>query len=259
VPASSVTGEPEHFDGSGFRLEFVLENKTRNDYTVPSDFKLFSRDDRSSALSEIKVTFDHPFVVPAKERAEVTADIEYSCRTENMETGITTERPADDCFNEEFGHMSGLVGFDSATHTRVDIPKPTFQGGIPAGEASARPGPGANNDLGFRPAKPVEHGPWEDYQKPRADDRVRMTAPDKGDTFDRIAACMVADKLVISCKAQHFPPRHIAGDPYAELSWQDPLPTLPRPPAGATLDPNAGTCGAAYQWDNYCRAKKMSK
>ena len=66
-------GDPEHFEGSGFILEFVLENHTRTDYTVSQDLKLFARDDRSSALSELKVTLEHPYLIPAGERAEVAA------------------------------------------------------------------------------------------------------------------------------------------------------------------------------------------
>ena len=69
-------GDPEHFEGSGFILEFVLENHTRTDYTVSQDLKLFARDDRSSALSELKVTLEHPYLIPAGERAEVDANVD---------------------------------------------------------------------------------------------------------------------------------------------------------------------------------------
>ncbi|MGA2898597.1 MAG: hypothetical protein ABSE27_13515 [Acidobacteriaceae bacterium] len=136
VPANPTTGEPEHFEGSGFRVEFVLENHTRNDYTVPQDLKLFTRDDRSSALSELKATFDHPYVIPANERAEVDADVEYSCGVTDMGTGKKTERPEQECFNDEFGHVAGFVGFDFATHTRLDLPRPTFSKGWAAAAAA---------------------------------------------------------------------------------------------------------------------------
>ncbi len=153
VPANSTTGEPEYFEGAGFSLKIVLENKARTDYTFPEDFKLFSRNDRSSALSEVKITIDHPYVIPAKERAEVDVRMEWSCTDEETATGKKSERPAQDCFNDVFGHTSGLVGFDYGTHTRIDIPKPTFLGGIPAG--------------------PLSGGPWTVYQETPVNGRTK--------------------------------------------------------------------------------------
>lgn len=132
VPANPHTGEVEHFEGSGFSVEFILENHTRNDYTVPQDLKLFTRDDRSSALSELKVTFDHPYVIPANERAEVDANVEYSCVSSEMDTGKRTEQPEQECFNDEFGHVAEFVGFDYVTHKRLDLPRPTFSKGYDA-------------------------------------------------------------------------------------------------------------------------------
>lgn len=132
VPAYTATGEPEHFVGSGFSLDFILENHTGNDYTVPQGLKLFARDDRSAALNELKVTFDHPYLVPANDRAEVDANIEYSCGSLDLATGKETQRPAQECFDEKFGHTAGLVGFDNSTHIRIDLPKPTFSKGLEA-------------------------------------------------------------------------------------------------------------------------------
>ena len=136
VPAGPSTGESEHFEGSGFSVEFVLENHTGNDYTVPQDLKLFTRDDRSSALSEIKVKFDHPYVIPANERAEVDANVEYSCGSTDLDTGKRSERPEQECFNDEFGHVVGLVGFDYSTHTRLDLPRPTLSKGLAAAQVA---------------------------------------------------------------------------------------------------------------------------
>jgi hypothetical protein len=131
VPANHAAGEKEHFEVSGFSVEFVLENTTRDDYTVPVDLKLFAREEPSLALTETQVKLPHPYVIPAKERAEVDASMDYSCGNTD-EAGKTTQRPEQECFNDAFVRISGFVGFDSSTHTRLDLPKPTFSPGMAA-------------------------------------------------------------------------------------------------------------------------------
>jgi hypothetical protein len=123
VPANPATGEKERVEVSGFSVEFVLENTTRKDYTLPADLPFFAREEPSSALTETQVKLAHSYVIPANERAEVDAHMDFSCGSTN-EAGKTT--PELECFNDAFVRISGFVGFDYSTHTRVDLPKPTF-------------------------------------------------------------------------------------------------------------------------------------
>lgn len=223
----SYRGDAGNFSPSGWDLQLVLQNDARSDYIFPVNFKLFTRDATSSALREMKVAIDHPYIIPAKEKTEVRVQIAYSCESTDLETGKTTQSPSRECFNDAFGHSSGFVGFDYATHTRVDLPKPEYAGG--PDDAKATP-----NSAG-------------------------VTAPDKeSNGYDKVYACGVADHLVTNCKTHHFLPLKVPGDPYADLAFSKPLPLLPMPPRGYALDPSPSTCRVANEWHNYCRSIKLS-
>ena len=111
---------------SGFQLIFVLANTTGRDYTLPADVKLFKRDGRTGALSELDGKPRHSFLIPAKDRAEVWIDIEYSCADLNMETGVTTQRDSQTCYNDAVGSVSGFLALDYSNHIRIDLPKPSL-------------------------------------------------------------------------------------------------------------------------------------
>jgi hypothetical protein len=139
-------------------------------------------------------------VIPAKEKAEVHAQYEYSCADTDL-AGKTSQRPSHQCFNDAFDHISGFVSFDYVAHTRIDLPKPLYAGGPD--------------------------------DAPAKSDSSRLTPPDKEkDWFRKVDAGGVADRLVVSCKAQHFLPLNVTGDPYADSAYSDPLPMLPTPPKG---------------------------
>lgn len=209
----------KQFTASGFMLVFVLENTSRRDYTVPQNLRLFERSSKTGALEEVKGKFDHSFVIPAKDKTEVNASIEYGCSDEDLETGKTTERDGPTCFKDAFGDVTGFVGFDDSTHTRLNLPKPVFYGGSSAPV-------NASKDL----------------------------PPDKGDIFNRVAGCQKAERLANLCKAQHI---NVGKDNVAFYNgWETPLPSLPTPPTGYELDPSPSDCGTAYQWQNFCRAQK---
>ena len=88
----------------------------------------------------------------------------------------------------------------------------------------------------------------------------RANPADKGtDWFKKVDACGVADHLVVSCKAQHFLPLNVPGDPYADYAYSNPLPRLPMLPKGYTLDPNKSDCRTANEWKVYCESNKLSK
>lgn len=149
-----------------------------------------------------------------------------SCESTDLETGKTTQRSSRECFDDAFGHSSGFVGFDYATHTRVDLPKPEYAGG--PDDAKATP-----NSAG-------------------------VTAPDKeSDWYSKVYACGAADHLVTNCKTHHFLPLKVPGDPYADLASATRY-LCYRCPKGYALDPSPSTCRVANEWHNYCRSKKLS-
>src|SRR5882757_3558946 len=84
--------QQRQLNASGFMLIFILENTGGRDYTVPQNLRLFERSSKTGALEEVKAKLDHSFVIPAREKTEVHASVEYGCSTEELETGKKTER-----------------------------------------------------------------------------------------------------------------------------------------------------------------------
>ena len=100
---------------------------------------------------------------------------------------------------------------------------------------------------------------WDVLQKQASDTKLDATAatallpPDKGDMFDKMAACDAAEKLAQRCSAAHV---SFDSSPWIKYGgWPVKLRELPKPPAGYTLDPSPETCSIAGEWRNYCKAK----
>jgi hypothetical protein len=214
----TVDDEKKEITPSGFELFFVLANTTGRDYTLPEDAKLFKRDVQTGALSELNGKLDHAFFIPAKDKAEVGIEIEYSCGVHNMDTGVTTQQDSQSCYNEAVGSESGFLVLDYSNRVRIELPKPTLT--------------------------PTPHNPPV---------QTKDLPPDRGDIFDRVAGCQRAEHLANSCKANHI---SVGKENVAHYDgWEDPLPSLPMPPPSHELDPSPQVCGTAYQWQNFCRSK----
>jgi hypothetical protein len=164
------------FTGTGFDLAFVVENRTASDYTVPQDLKLFKRNRRSLALEEFNAKLEHPFMIPAKERAEIQAEVEYGCNTLELETGKKTERDAQTCFNDAFGDVAGFVGFDYETRTRLNLLNPEL----------------------YRPNGAPQ-------------DSLTGIAPDRGKPWERYADCQEGERLVALCNQANIRAVQISG------------------------------------------------
>jgi hypothetical protein len=204
---------------NGFELYFVLANTTSHDYTLPEDVKLFNRDAKTDALTEFYGKPDHAFLIPAKDKAEIRIHADYGCSDENIDTGVTKQRDPQTCYNDNLGEVKGFLALDYKNQIRIELPKPT---------------------LHATPANPPVQG--------------KDLPPDKGDVFDRVAACDRAEHLTTSCKAKNI---SVGKDnPAYYDGWQDPLPLLPVPPNSYELDPSPQVCGIVYQWRNFCRAQK---
>ena len=217
--------QQKNFTASGFMLTFVLQNTSGKDFTVPQNLRLFERSSKTGALEELNAKLDHSFVVPAKEKAEVHANVEYGCSDEDLATGKTTERDGAACFRDAFGGVAGLVGFDDSTHTRVDLPMPVFYGG-----SSSEPVSKSSGGM----------------------------APDRGKPWERYAACAQATKLVPACREKRIA---IDAADAAAGGWTPvgPLPSIATLPKGFDLEPGESTCRMAYEWDYYCRKQGMTE
>ena len=222
----NVNDEKKEITPNGFEMYFVVANTTGHDYTLPDDVKLFKRDAKTGALSELSGKLDHAFLIPAKDKAEIRISLDYGCADEDMVTGVTTQRDSQKCYDDAVGSVNGFLALDYNNHMRIELPKPALA-----------PTP---------PNTPVQ-------VKSKLSDKAGLP-PDKGDIFDRVAACQRGERLAKACKAQHFT---VGKDNVAYYDgWETPLPSLPVPPASYELDPNQADCGTAYQWQNFCRSKK---
>jgi hypothetical protein len=212
VQSFELDDAKKEFHGSGFDLKFVLENQTGRDYTVPQDLRLFTKDQKTAALEEFSGKVEHPYVVPARERAMVEVDVEYSCTSVDMVTDKRTDRDPQTCFNEEFGTTESLVGFDDETHTRLNLMKPTF-------------------------AAPASHKEQGSSAKGRTDPYAAIAKP---------YPCDDAKKLASACRLKEFRPSPTSGD-----GWQ-PMPDFPVAPKSAELVPNKHVCDIAFRWQDFC-------
>jgi hypothetical protein len=217
------TFDNNQMKGAGFSASFIVENSTSRDFIV-QNLQFYKREVKSQALEEVKLTLDHQFVIRAHERSEVTASMDYSCSASDLVTGVTSEREGKECFQDALGGVSEFVAFDNGSHIRLNLPKPVFYEG-------KEPTPKAANS---------------------------GVAPDHAAPWDKYWACSEARRLTPICKREKIElgeAQAVAGG----WTLAGPLPTLPRPPKGLTLDPTASTCKIAYQWDSYCERKSMPK
>ena len=179
--------------------------------------RLLRRDSNSKALADFAGKLDHAVLIPAGERAELTIDTEYSCATIDA-AGHETQRDESTCFNDAFGDTTGFVALDDESKTRLNLPKPALATGKKA-----------------------------NGQEKKAEGKASpLLAPDRGDIFDRVAACEEADRLVSLCRRQNF---KLPKDSFVPDTLRD----LPQPPKGFKLDPSVDTCELAGEWQNYCR------
>jgi hypothetical protein len=146
---------------------------------------------------------------------------------ENLDTGATTEREGKDCFQDAFGDVLEFVVFDHDSRLRLDLPKPTFYAGKESGSKTPNSSP-----LDFVPASAA-------------------VAPDNGKPWDQYWACGEAKRLVPICKESKIELEQAKAS--ADGWITRPLPTLVRPPSGATLQPGPEICRTMYQWYSYCR------
>ena len=223
--SQTFTIDNNQFKATGFSASFIVENKTSRDFTLQT-LQFYGRDVKSQALEEVKLTLDHQFAIPAHERTEVTASMDYSCSASDLVTGATRERDGKECFQDALGDVSEFVAFDKGSHTRLNLPKPVFYAG-------KEPSPD------FIPASAA-------------------VAPDHAKPWDEARGCSEARRLAPICKRDKI---ELGEEQAVAGGWTlvGPLPTMIRPPKGYLLDPSPETCKIMYQWDFYCQRNGKSK
>ena len=221
---SATAGQTFEFDdakktmtANGFQILFVLENTRNADYTLPQTITILARDKKTSALDDFfGAKIDHGYTIPARERAVVRVDKEYSCGITELETGKVTERDPQACFDDAFGAYNGFVGLDYDTRTRLNLMQPTLP---PASSQKAQ----------------------EPSEKPKDDPYAAIAKPDP---------CEPAKRLASACRTKGFRPTPSSGN-----GWQ-PMPDFPSVPRGAELVPDQNVCNIAFQWQDFCTWKK---
>jgi hypothetical protein len=208
---------------SGFSLRFALANNTGRDYTVPPNIKLFKRQTGTQALEEFNGKLEHAFLIPAHERAQLTIQADYGCGVSDLDGGHVSERDEPTCFHDAFGEVSGFVALDEDNKVRLNLLKPTL-----VTSKDEKVGVGSKTGT--------------------------LSKPDKGDVFDRVAACQQADEFVAVCKKQNVRPT--PGSFAAYGGYADHLPEWAKPPSGYKLDATPQSCEVAMEWQNYCRRAK---
>lgn len=208
---------------SGFSLRFALANNTGRDYTVPPNVKLFKRQASTQTLEEFNGKLEHAFLIPAHERAQLTIRADYSCRIADLDGGHETERDEPTCFHDAFGDVSGFVALDEDNKVQLNLTKPTLVT--------------AKDEKGTGESKAES-----------------LSKPDRGDVFDRAAACQQADEFVALCKKKNIRPP--PGSFAAYGGYADHLPEWTSPPTGYKLDATPQSCEVAMEWQNFCRRVK---
>ena len=128
------------------------------------------------------------------------------------------------CFDDAVADVGGFVALDYSSKVRIELPKPILAPGQDKSE-----------------------------QKKTTNSEGNLIAPDKGDMFDRVAACQEADRLVTECNAKNLG----ADKPWVKYGgFSKPLPPLPTPPKGYKLDASESVCKVVIEWQNFCRTHK---
>jgi hypothetical protein len=123
-PYSEYDPQTRKLKTLGFSLEFALANNTSRDYTVSQNLKLYKRLAATGALEEFSGKLEHGFLIPARDRAQITIDADYKCGILDLATGDETERDEATCYRDAFGDVIGFVALDEGNKIEISLPKP---------------------------------------------------------------------------------------------------------------------------------------
>ncbi|HXX24448.1 MAG TPA: hypothetical protein VEO19_14980 [Terriglobia bacterium] len=122
-----VNEKTREFHLAGFSLEFALQNNTPWDIEIPADAAIMKHLLKGGTLAEeAGARLEHPYFIPASQRAEVSIRLAYGCSDEDLTTGTVSYRDTPVCFNDALGDSDGLVLLDHKNRIEVTLPKPAL-------------------------------------------------------------------------------------------------------------------------------------
>jgi hypothetical protein len=174
---------------------------------------------RTGALHGSFLKPDKDYFIPAHHITSINLDN----AAENLCGGDTAVETT--CFNNYFADDAEIVVFDDAQKYEIHIPIPALT--LPN-----------NQNLDAKP-------------KSSTTESANSYAPDRGEPWERYAACAEGERLVPLCKKAHIANAD-AKDTADGWITVGSLPSLPKVPKEYKLDPDPQTCRTAYEWDSYC-------
>lgn len=225
----SITAKPTQLimqqtgDELRFDFHYALTNHTNAEYALPSAEMgaLMRKLPKDSSFEKMDgAGWDTAIKIPPQQSVGVVFTVPYKFSDFNTSAAeVEPEAKLAEFAGHRLKEIDGLVFFDYASKFKIEMPKN-----------------------------------WDAIQRQESGEkRTALIAPDRGDMFDKVAACDQAGKLVERCKLAK-----VSSDssPWVKYGgWPEKLRDLPTPPAGYTLDPNAEECAIAAEWRNYCKAK----
>jgi hypothetical protein len=216
------------------RVEFhyAFTNNTNIEYTLPSaeSGALMRHVPKTSSVEKLdSATWDTTIRIPPHQSVGIVFSVPYRLAefsTSNEE--LDTADKLTEFMGRRLRDINGMTFFDYAAKYRIEMAD--IIEALPKAETKK-----AAPDQAKKPAQPI-------------------IPPDKGDVFDKVAACDQAEKLLDRCRRANISSKTSA--PWTKYGgWPDKLRELPMPPAGYVLDPSPEVCPIAAEWHNYCKAK----
>jgi len=218
--------------GAELRLEFhyAFTNHTNSEYTLPSaeSGALMRHVPNASSVEKLDgASWDTTIRIPPGQSVGVVFSVPYRLgefSTSNEE--LDTADKLTEFLGRRLRDINGMTFFDYAAKYRIEMPD--IREALPKEGAKKAP-----------PEEPKRHA-------------KTLIPPDKGNIFDKVAACEEADRLLDRCRRASISSTRLS--PWVKYGgWPDKLGQLPTPPAGYTLDPSPEVCMIAAEWHNYCK------
>lgn len=213
-------------------FHYAFTNHTNTEYTLPSadSGALMRHVPNATSVEKLDgATCDTTIRIPPHQNVSIVFSVPYKLGefgTSNEE--LDTADKLTEFMGRRLRDINGMTFFDYAAKYRIEIPD--IVQALPKGDTKKA-----------APEKPKKSA-------------TPIIPPDKGDVFDKVAACEEANKLLERCRRANISSTSSA--PWAEYGgWPTKLGELPTPPAGYVLDPSPDVCLTAAEWHNYCKAK----
>ncbi len=211
-----------------FEFRYAFTNHTASEYTLPAQDMgaLMRKLPKDGSFDKMDgATWESTIRIPPQQSISVVFVMPYKFADFNTSAAeVEPDEKLTEFVGRRLKDIDGLAFFDYASKYKIEMPKN-----------------------------------WDALQKQVSESKqpapasAALLPPDKGDVFDKVAACEAADKLFQRCTRAHV---SFDSSPWVKYGgWPNKLRELPKPPAGYTPDPSPEPCSIAAEWRNYCKAK----